>query len=106
MENKESIERIRGTEETKLYISAISVYSGDYECIDSYEENGVYFYTIRMDADMYLNAHAQSLKPIFDKDDLALRPENMFYYCYNFNNPVQAYMEQLGEDLSLGMGGY
>lgn len=80
VEMKEIVKCMSGSVNTKWLISASPTYEGIYECVGSYAENGIYFYLIQMDADVLLNSQEKKLKPVFEKDNLALQSENLFYY--------------------------
>ena len=105
VENGECVQRIYGDTDSKCYISSLSSYGGIYECIDAYEKSGIYFYIIRMDADVYANSRERELKPIFDKDNLMLSPENMFHYYGNIQDPMQNYRNALDSELRLSVQG-
>lgn len=90
IKRRESLEIIHGREENKLYISSLSHYGGVYEKVGSNEKNGVYFYTVRMDADSFLTSRREILEPIFAQKNLQLTPENMYEFCYKLYLPSNA----------------
>ena len=84
----ESVEIIHGKEENKLYISSLSNYGGIYDKVSSTEKDDVYFYIIRMDADRFLASRQEVLEPIFAKENLALKSENIYEFCYRLYLPL------------------
>lgn len=101
VEEKKEIQIIRGNAETKLYISSLSEYHGIYDCLDSYELNGTYFYVVKMDADRFLESRKQDLKPIFEEDNITYTPEGLLYYCYSIYESHASYVNILLNDLEI-----
>ena len=95
IKREESVKIIHGHEENKLYISSLPNYGGVYEKVDSAEKKGVYFYTIRMDADRFLASRQEVLEPIFAKRNLSLKPENIYEFCYRLYLPLNVSQNNL-----------